>query len=277
MEAERPKVKLLLAIQPDDDAHAPAGLELLARWSDWIELDRSSLAATVSTSGGASESNDSSDSSETFHARTAFESIDGMVLPNPPSSGSGEPNNLERIARAKELPRIDWQHLADESQRDHFFEQALGRQRIRLLFHPSWSHAELVAFNTRERHRVIAHDPKRHRLIGRLVSKAKDHARGDLEREIGELYAGALAKLVTRRKHVNVLENVMEILEPGASADTRIAMVRALEAYTSGEERLWPVLELLRDEARRQGMIGLAAQSYLDPDPIERALRFSPA
>jgi uncharacterized protein YbgA (DUF1722 family) len=257
-EAERSTAKLVLAILPDDE-HAPAGLELLARWSDWIEVDRSSLAQPAA-----------------FEAGRAFDSIDGIVLPSPSSAASSEAAPLERMAPPKELPRIDWQRLADENERDHFFEQALGRRRIRLLFHPSWSHAELVAFNTRERHRVIAHDPKRHRLIGRLVSKAKDHAREDLEREIAELYSGALARPVTRRKHANVLENAMEILEPGASADTRIAMVRAFEAYTSGEERLWPVLELLRDEARQQGMIGLANQSYLDPDPIERALRFSP-
>lgn len=252
-------MKLVLAILTSDDADAPAGLELLARWFDWIEVDQSSLAR-----GGA------------FEADHAFDSIDGVVLPSTSTAVGGGPDVLERIAIPNELPRIDWQRLANESERDHFLEQAIGRQRIRLLFHPSWSHAELVAFNTRERHRVIAHDPKRHRLIGRLVSKAKDHAREELEREVAELYTGALTKPVTRRKHANVLENVMEILEPGASADTRVAMAHALEAYTSGEERLWPVLELLRDEARRQGLIGLANQSYLDPDPIERALRFSP-
>jgi uncharacterized protein YbgA (DUF1722 family) len=143
-----------------------------------------------------------------------------------------------------------------------------------LLFHPSWSYADLTAFNTRERHRVIAHDPKRHRLIGRLVAKAKDHDRAELEREIADLYLGALAKPITRRKHVHVLENLAEILAPRSSDEFRDEMEQSIRAYAAGADQLWTVLQLVRGEALRQGLIGLAGQSYLDPDPIERALRF---
>ena len=267
VDAARPSPKLRLVVVEGDDPHAPAGMELLARWRDWIELDRfADLDALSSTRTGRSDCSD-----EPPEADDAFARVDGFVLPD---AENAAPGILERLKHAPGIPRIDWRRLVDGSERDHFFEQALGRRRIRLLFHPAWTQAELVAFNTRERHRVIAHDPKRHRLIGRLVAKAKDHARADLEREIGELYAGALARPVTRRKHANVLENVMEILERGASAESRLAMAGAVESYASGEERLWPVIQLLREEARHQGLIGLAAQSYLDPEPIERALRF---
>lgn len=239
--------KLLLGIVASDGARVRVARELLERWLDWIDL---------------TETTDS------------LGTIDGLLLLGS-ASAPAEPLSESVGDAMREPPAVTEERFSDEVERDHFFERALGHRRIRLLFHPSWSLAELTAFNTRERHRVIAHDPKRHRLIGRLVSKARDHARDDLEREIGQLYLGALAKPVTRRKHVNVLENVAEILDTGSSIARREEMDHAIKEYAAGREPLWNVLGLLRQEAEHQGLIGLAGQSYLNPDPIEHALRFA--
>ena len=243
---------LAIAVVPAGDPPTRRGIDLLERWKDSLRLCERPGPAPGATACSSPDANGE---------------IDGLVHPDavpPPTSVDAE------------LPAINWTAVVDDEARDHFFERSLGHRRIRLLFRSGWIQSELMAFNTRERLRVIAHDPKRHRLMGRLVSKAKDHAREELVREIRALSLGALAKPVTRRKHANVLENVAEILAGGMTGAEREAIASAVQVYAGGRHALWPVLCLLREEAQRQGLIGLAGQSYLDPDPLERALRFEP-
>jgi len=169
------------------------------------------------------------------------------------------------------LPVISAQRLNVSDERESFFERALAVEQLQHLFRPAWRVTDVVAFNARERFRAIVHDPKKHKLMGRIVAKGKDHARETLMREFSELYLSALAKPVTRRKHQSLFKHVDELLGDRLSEQEHATLQAVIDAYRQGEvERARP-MEHLRDHILALGVRGLETQSYLFPSALEAA------
>lgn len=174
------------------------------------------------------------------------------------------------------VPVLQVTRLTEPASRDAFFERVLGHASLADLFTPDWTIAQLVAFNIRERYRVLVHDPKQHRLMGRLIAKPKDHTRAEIEAEIRGHYLDALAKPVTARKHANLFAHVLELLEDRIDDAARDEIDQAVAEFTAGRTTLLVPVDRLAKEVTRLRIAGLEAQSYLYPGTLERALRFGP-
>lgn len=199
----------------------------------------------------------------------------GLILAGPPSLGplaADEGFIPAGFSLDPELPVSLDTDLDDRETQEQFLDLVLGYRDVRDLFREGWRIADLVAFNVRERFRVIGHDPKKHTLIGRLVAKAKDHPREFLETEIASLFLSALAKPMTRRKHVNVLEHIADFVAPRIDALHRDSLAESIASYGRGQAPRRVPLTLLRAYVEETGIAGLRAQSYLYPDPV--LLRF---
>lgn len=164
--------------------------------------------------------------------------------------------------------------LAVPESRDAFLLQLFARERLRRLFCGPWTTADLVAWNVSERFTLLAHDPKQHRMVGRVVSKPHDLPPGQLRRAVVEAATGAMRKRVTRRKHLYALEHIAELFGDRLSATERQEMTSAIAAFSSGDAPLIVPLVVLRHLGAVHGVHSLRGQTYLVPSPAELHLRF---
>lgn len=190
--------------------------------------------------------------------------------PDPGAEAGTNPPSLASVLLAY-LPVIGATQLTEPDERESFFERAVAIGQLQQLFEPGWRVTDVVAFNAKERFRAIVHDPKKHKLMGRIVAKGKDHPRETLMGEFSELYLSALAKPVTRRKHQSLFKHVDELLGDRLAESEHLALQAVIEAYRQGSlERAVP-LRHLQKHILALRVRGLETQSYLFPSALEAA------
>jgi hypothetical protein len=95
------------------------------------------------------------------------------------------------------LPVEDEVRLNDTKLRENFIERVFAYRRLRDLFRGRWTNSQLVAFHAAHKHQLIAHAPKTHRELSRLVASVEKRPRT----EIREQYqSGFMAALGQRNK-----------------------------------------------------------------------------
>ena len=177
------------------------------------------------------------------------------------------------IERFPELPVEEEGRLADPRLREHFVERAFAYRRLRDLFHPSWTPADLVHFHTGHKLLLMAHSPDAYRRIGRLVASAGSIPRRDLERQYVQSFMAAMSVIATPGRHANVLQHMAGYVTERLSRESRAELVTVIDEY---RRRLVPLvvpLTLLRHHIRSCSVSYLAGQIYLDPHPRELMLR----
>jgi len=70
------------------------------------------------------------------------------------------------------LPVEEEGRLNDPGLRENFVERVFAYRRLRAAFRPRWTVGQIVAFHTREKMIVRAHDEAGYRALGRLVADA---------------------------------------------------------------------------------------------------------
>jgi uncharacterized protein YbgA (DUF1722 family)/uncharacterized protein YbbK (DUF523 family) len=190
----------------------------------------------------------------------------------PSKDGTG----LFAAALAAELPDLPLEEegrLHDPRLRENFFERIFAYRRVTDLFASHWSLGGLVAFHSREKLLLLAHEPAGYQELGRLVARAKGRPRAELLMAYRSRFLAALARLATPRRHVNVLQHMMGYLREQLDADGRRELAGAIEDFDRGLVPLVVPLTLLKHHVRRFGIAYLAIQTYLDPHPKELMLR----
>jgi len=157
--------------------------------------------------------------------------------------------------------------LRDASLRENFLVRLVIGRRLRRLFTRPWRRGELVALHTSIKLELLAHSPAAYRALGRLVAAAKDHAPVDLARAYCHAVTEALAIVPTRGRHVNVLEHMAGYVSSELAEDDRRELGELIEHYRRGREPRTTPLALIRHHVRRQQIVYLAQQSYLDAMP----------
>ncbi|MCA9319970.1 MAG: DUF1722 domain-containing protein, partial [Planctomycetes bacterium] len=176
------------------------------------------------------------------------------------------------IAAFPQLPIEEEGRLNDPRLRESFFERVFAYTRLRRLFSSEWSPADLVAFHTREKLLLRAHDELGYQDLGRLVANLKA-PREQVATRYQEMFMSTLAKKMSRGRNVNVLHHMLGYLKRELSADCKAEVLRHVEDYSAGHVPLLVPLTLLRHYVRLHDVRYLATQSYLDPHPKELMLR----
>ncbi|MBK8481703.1 MAG: DUF1722 domain-containing protein [Proteobacteria bacterium] len=172
-----------------------------------------------------------------------------------------------------ELPVEEDGRLNDPRLRENFIERIFAYRRLRRLFQPRWTRGELVAFHSREKLLLLAHDRPSYEQLGRLVAAAKATERKALAEQYRSLFLGGLARIATTRKQTNVLQHVAGHLREVLDEAGRSELHELIEHYHRGWVPLVVPLTLIRHHVRRHALAYLAQQSYLDPHPRELMLR----
>ena len=84
---------------------------------------------------------------------------------------------------------------------------------------------------------------------------------------------GALKKLATPARHVNVMQHIAGYLHERCDADSRRELMEVIEEYRRAAVPLVVPLTLIRHWVQRFDIAYLKGQTYLEPHPRELMLR----
>jgi uncharacterized protein YbgA (DUF1722 family)/uncharacterized protein YbbK (DUF523 family) len=171
------------------------------------------------------------------------------------------------------LPVEEEGRLSDPVLREHFIERLYAFHRVRRLLTDRARLGDMVQFHTRHKLQLLAHSPAHYTALGHFVARARGTAQERVTAEYGRAFTTALARIVTRGRHVNVLQHAAgyfgRILSAAAGRDVAAAIVD----YQRGLTPLVVPLRLLEHYARLNDVRYLCNQTYLNPYPHELMLR----
>ncbi|MER6948815.1 DUF1722 domain-containing protein [Nonomuraea sp. NPDC000554] len=163
------------------------------------------------------------------------------------------------------LPVQDEGRLHDAQLRERFVERLFAHARLREFLDSDWRPHDLVAFHTRHKMQILAHDPPGYRETGRAVAQAGVCPRAELAAAYAESFRAALARKATVGTNINVLHHCMGMitLAPGR----RARLVEAIGLYRAGLVPLCVPAALLLLDAQGEAAAYVRAQSYFSPYP----------
>jgi len=171
------------------------------------------------------------------------------------------------------LPVEEEGRLCDAKLRDNFIERVFAYHRLRALWSTRWTMKSLVAFHTREKMALLAHDEPGYRRLGRLVAAGKSLPRDELRAGYEAGFMEALGKLATPARHANVLMHMFGHFSERLSAEARQEILTVIDDHRKGLVPLVVPLTLLRHYVRVLKVAYLSEQTYLEPHPKELMLR----
>jgi uncharacterized protein YbgA (DUF1722 family) len=171
------------------------------------------------------------------------------------------------------LPVEEEGRLNDPRLRENFFERVFAYRRLATLFSGRWTRGDLVAFHTREKLLLMAHDREAYRTLGRLVADVKGRPRREVVEEYRTVFMTGLRKIATVRKHTNVLQHILGYFKKLLPAGDRHELIRIIEDFRAGLVPLVVPVTLARHYVRRCDVEYLEGQTYLEPHPKELMLR----
>lgn len=165
------------------------------------------------------------------------------------------------------LPSIDLAGLHDPPEEERFVERVFAHGRLSELSGPPPRVSALVAFHTRHKLQLFAHDPARTRELGRLVAGYADTAPDAAEQT--ESYRWRFAEIMatrpTRGRRVDALLHAAGHL-PGKAAGHDL--LTWIEAYGDGDLPFHAALDRLAELAAAAHVDYLLRQTFLDPFPV---------
>lgn len=171
------------------------------------------------------------------------------------------------------LPVEEDGRLHDLTLREHFIERIFVYQRWRELLGQRVSVGKLVDFHTRHKLLILSHSTECYRTMGALVAQGKGVATRALFDRYQTLLREALSRKATVKKHLNVLQHIIGYFKRNLSADEKQEFLELLEHYRRGHLPLIVPLTLVNHYVRKFTQPYLQQQYYLNPHPLELALR----
>jgi uncharacterized protein YbgA (DUF1722 family)/uncharacterized protein YbbK (DUF523 family) len=181
------------------------------------------------------------------------------------------------LARVPLLPVEEEGRLSDARLRENFIERVFAYRRLKDLF-ASWGRGApgrgaLVAFHTAHKMSLLAHSTTAYQELGRLVARAGELTRADLQSQYETRFMQTLALPATTRRHTNVLTHMAGHLKKLIDAPSRQELAACIDEYRRGLVPLVVPITLIRHHVRMHDVEYLRGQIYLEPHPRELMLR----
>jgi uncharacterized protein YbgA (DUF1722 family)/uncharacterized protein YbbK (DUF523 family) len=171
------------------------------------------------------------------------------------------------------LPVEEEGRLCDPVLREHFIERVYAARRVRRLLKHGRRVGDLVRFHTQHKLQLLAHSQTQYTALGRFVAHAGATAPERVMADYGRGFITALTTIVTRARHVNVLQHAAGYFRRVLSAAACRDVAAAIVDYQRGLIPLVVPLRLIEHYARLHDVRYLCDQIYLNPYPPELTLR----
>lgn len=122
---------------------------------------------------------------------------------------------------------------------------------------------DLVAFHTREKLLLLAHDESRYRVLGRIVAEGATQERDQLTATYRALFLDALDEYPTKGGHLNALQHAAGWIRGRVPISARAEVMSAIDRF---EETGYvaPAIRTLHRVASAHEVDLLIRSSYLD-------------
>ena len=171
------------------------------------------------------------------------------------------------------LPVEEDGRLHDLKLRENFIERIFAFKRWREILEEKQSRGNLVDFHTRHKMLILSHSPAHHRLMGKLVARAKEVPLKELYEEYQKLFLEALRLKTTPKKNANVLTHILGYFKEYLSGDEKQELLEIIDLYRQGTVPLIVPITLVNHYVRKYNQPYLKEQCYLHPHPLELQLR----
>jgi uncharacterized protein YbgA (DUF1722 family) len=171
------------------------------------------------------------------------------------------------------LPVEEEGRLHDMPIRENFVVRVFAYYRWKEFLAGRPRPKDLVAYHTRQKLLLLAHDAPIYRRMGRLVAQSGSKSLTGLLNEYGELLMTALRTRATHRKQANVLQHLAGYLKRTLDRSDRAELANCIASYRSKRIPLVVPITLLLHHFRRHPVDWVMQQSYLNPYPAELMLR----
>ncbi len=171
------------------------------------------------------------------------------------------------------LPVEEEGRLHDPVLRENFIERIFIMHRWRKLQQEGVSPGSLVDFHSKHKLLLMAHSPQHYREMGKLVANVKTFKLDEFESIYLGLLMQATSKAATHAKHQNVMQHILGYFKTDLTGEEKSEMLELIQNYRGRLIPLIVPLTMINHYVRKYGKPYLADQFYLNPHPMELALR----
>lgn len=171
------------------------------------------------------------------------------------------------------LPVEDDGRLHDPALRENFIERIFVFKRWQDFIQKGGAAGGLVSFHTEHKFLILAHSPKHHRVLGKIVANAGKNKPEELQSEYIQQLMEGLKLIATVKKNTNVLQHISGYLKNFLSDDEKQEMSEIISDYHKGLIPLIVPITLINHYVRKYKEQYLKRQYYLAPHPVELMLR----
>lgn len=171
------------------------------------------------------------------------------------------------------LPCEEEGRLMDPGLRESFIERVLIYHEWRHLLDTGLTAAKLIAFHSRHKFTLLAHDETIYRRCGRLIAGIDTDSVIAVSDDYIKLLLEGLRRPATRARHSNVLLHLLGYFKQRIDRDDKAELIKRINDYRAGHIPLLVPLALLQHHSRRHHNPYVAQQSYLQQYPEALGLR----
>jgi uncharacterized protein YbgA (DUF1722 family)/uncharacterized protein YbbK (DUF523 family) len=177
------------------------------------------------------------------------------------------------IERFPLIPVEEEGRLCDAPLRENFIERVFCYRRYQDLLQNGVTRQAVVRFHTIHKYLLLSHSQQHYQVLGRLVGQAERHRPKELALKYGELFMKALAVRATVRKHVNVLQHILNYFKDRLGDQEKAELLGVIGDYHHGLTPLIVPLTLIKHYVQIFDVGYIRDQVYLNPHPKELMLR----
>ena len=173
------------------------------------------------------------------------------------------------------LPVEEDGRLCDPVLRENFVTRVFAYHDWLSLKASGITRGKLIAFHSRYKYLLFAHQPSAYKALGKLLGDAVGVPLEQLSsRYISGLMQG-LQQRVRRKNHTNVLQHLQGYFKKQLTPSQKAELQNTIDKYRRGVVPLMSPMTLLQHYLREYPNPYLASQVYLNPHPEDLALRYS--
>ncbi len=173
------------------------------------------------------------------------------------------------------LPVEEDGRLCDPVLRENFVTRVFAYHDWLSLKASGITRGKLIAFHSRYKYLLFAHQPSTYKALGKLLGDAVELPLEQLSsRYISGLMQG-LQHRVSRKNHTNVLQHLQGYFKKQLTPAQKAELQNTIDKYRRGVVPLMSPMTLLQHYLREYPNPYLASQVYLNPHPEDLALRYS--